>query len=146
MEKQIVAIGNSLGVIIDRGLCRVLGLSLHSRVRVTTDGRRLVLEPSEVNDEPPPSEVVEIRAVVHHIVYVQQLVWTDIQALRPTAAGRYRTYGELLAWAEGLDARASALDRAYASRFAVCLRELHQGASTQEAIAAAQREVPLPNV
>jgi hypothetical protein len=146
VEKQVVAIGNSLGVIIDRGLCRVLGLSLRSRVRVSTDGRRLVLEPVGANEELPPNETIDIRAVVHHIVYVQQLPWTDIQKLRPTGAGRYQTYGDLLAWADDIDRNASELDRAYATRFMVCLRELQHGASSEDAIATSLREVPVPNV
>ena len=45
MTKNLVSIGNSLGVIIEKPILDLLGISKESVLEVTTDGRRLVLEP-----------------------------------------------------------------------------------------------------
>lgn len=45
MEKQLIAVGNSLALVIDKPMRQALGIGRASRLRVTTDGVRLVIEP-----------------------------------------------------------------------------------------------------
>ena len=54
MRKRLVAIGNSLGLIIDRPILDLLGIDRRTEIEVTTDGRRLVLEPVPPDRRPPP--------------------------------------------------------------------------------------------
>ncbi len=54
MRKRLVAIGNSLGLIIERPILDLLGIDRRTEIEVTTDGRRLVLEPVRPDRRPPP--------------------------------------------------------------------------------------------
>ena len=45
MTKNLVAIGNSLGIIIEKPILDLLGFSKDVELKVTTDGKRLVIEP-----------------------------------------------------------------------------------------------------
>ncbi len=46
MKKRLCMIGNSLAVIIDAPIRRMLNLGTRSVLRVTTDGRRIIIEPT----------------------------------------------------------------------------------------------------
>lgn len=50
MTKNLVAIGNSLGIIIDKPILDLLGVSKDTDLKVTTDGQRLVIEPVTKDD------------------------------------------------------------------------------------------------
>jgi antitoxin MazE len=47
MTKNLVSIGNSLGIIIEKPILDLLGISRETLLEVKTDGRKLVLEPVE---------------------------------------------------------------------------------------------------
>lgn len=47
MRKSLTMIGNSMGIIIDKPILDLLGISRESEVEITTDGRRLIIEPAE---------------------------------------------------------------------------------------------------
>lgn len=49
-------IGNSMGIIIDKPILDLLGISRESEVEITTDGRRLIIEPAEET-----GDTVEVR-------------------------------------------------------------------------------------
>lgn len=56
MRKHLVAIGNSLGLIIERPILDLLGIDRRTELEVTTDGRRLILEPVRADRRPPGSK------------------------------------------------------------------------------------------
>ena len=45
MKKQLSAIGNSLGIIIERPILELLDIDRDTELDMTTDGNRLVIEP-----------------------------------------------------------------------------------------------------
>ena len=45
MIKTLRPVGNSLGLIIDRPILELLGIDRQTRLRVTTDGKVLYIEP-----------------------------------------------------------------------------------------------------
>lgn len=49
MRKNLTPIGNSLGIILDRSILSLLKLDRETAFEITTDGRRLLLEPLSLN-------------------------------------------------------------------------------------------------
>jgi len=49
MTKNLVSIGNSLGIIIEKPILDLLGMSKESVLEVSTDGQRLVIERVDVD-------------------------------------------------------------------------------------------------
>lgn len=45
MRKKLSAIGNSLGVVIEKPILELLNIDRDTELDVTTDGRRLIIEP-----------------------------------------------------------------------------------------------------
>lgn len=45
MRKNLTVIGNSLGLIIEKPILDILGITRDSELEVRTDGQRLVIEP-----------------------------------------------------------------------------------------------------
>jgi antitoxin MazE len=45
VKKKLSVIGNSLGLIIEKPILELLNLDKDTEIEVTTDGRRLILEP-----------------------------------------------------------------------------------------------------
>jgi antitoxin MazE len=46
MRKKLTAIGNSVGLIIDKPILELLGLDATAEVELTTDGARLIVAPA----------------------------------------------------------------------------------------------------
>ncbi len=51
MRKNLSAIGNSLGIVIEKPILELLGITRDTELEVTTDGTRLIVEPVR-GDEP----------------------------------------------------------------------------------------------
>jgi antitoxin component of MazEF toxin-antitoxin module len=45
MRKKLSAVGNSLGIVIEKPILELLNIDRDTELEVTTDGNRLVLEP-----------------------------------------------------------------------------------------------------
>lgn len=45
MRKNLSAIGNSLGIVIEKPILELLGITRDTELEVTTDGTRLIVEP-----------------------------------------------------------------------------------------------------
>ncbi len=45
MRKRLTSIGNSLGLIIDKPILDLLGIDRDTVLEISTDGRRLVIQP-----------------------------------------------------------------------------------------------------
>ena len=56
-------IGNSMGIIIDKPILDLLGISRDSEVEITTDGRRLIIEPAE-----ELSDTAEVRKLAKKVL------------------------------------------------------------------------------
>lgn len=46
MKKKRSAIGNSLGIVIEKPILELLGIDRETELELTTDGRRLIIEPA----------------------------------------------------------------------------------------------------
>ncbi len=90
MQKRLVKVGNSLALVIDRAVLRVLNITRMSRLSVTMEGGRLVVTPMSGNGDPRPPSRREALQVVHEL---QQLGLTqahfDRIAASPMQLGRY---------------------------------------------------------
>jgi antitoxin component of MazEF toxin-antitoxin module len=51
MRKKLSAIGNSLGIVIEKPILELLKIDRDTEMEVSTDGRRLILEPVESTEE-----------------------------------------------------------------------------------------------
>ena len=51
MRKKLSAIGNSLGVVIEKPILELLKIDRDTELEVSTDGRRLILEPVEAGED-----------------------------------------------------------------------------------------------
>ncbi len=45
MKKNLITIGNSLGVIIEKPILDLLGINKETQLEMITDGQRLIIEP-----------------------------------------------------------------------------------------------------
>ena len=45
MKKNLIVIGNSLGIIIEKPILDLLGISKEMQLEMKTDGERLIIEP-----------------------------------------------------------------------------------------------------
>ena len=63
MRKNLTVIGNSLGLIIEKPILDILGFSRDTELEMTTDGRRLVIEPIAAEER---SE--RIRALTRKVI------------------------------------------------------------------------------
>lgn len=45
MKKKLSPIGNSLGIVIEKPILELLDIDRETELEVTTDGRRLIIEP-----------------------------------------------------------------------------------------------------
>ncbi len=48
MKKKLSAIGNSLGLVIEKPILELLDIDRETELEMTTDGRRLIVEPVRV--------------------------------------------------------------------------------------------------
>lgn len=46
MKKKLSAIGNSLGIVIEKPILELLGIDRETELEMTTDGQRLIIEPA----------------------------------------------------------------------------------------------------
>jgi antitoxin MazE len=63
MKKNLTVIGNSLGLIIEKPILDILGFSKDTELEVTTDGRRLVVEPAN-----PVKRREHVRALTRKVI------------------------------------------------------------------------------
>ena len=140
MDKPVVSVGNSVAVIIEKPLCRMLDIRRGSRVRVTTDGTRILIEPVREQKKPAPLEVLDSRGVIQTLVY-SDIPTEAITRLHP-GLPEHRAIVKLKVWGECLTSDSPASDLAYARRFRVCLGKRREGATWAAAVDAALAAVP----
>jgi antitoxin MazE len=62
MTKRLQAIGNSAGIIIDKPILELLGITPETELELSTDGQRLIITP--VSEKPRRSRVARLQARV----------------------------------------------------------------------------------
>ena len=59
MRKTLTSIGNSLGIVIEKPILELLQITKETPLEMTTDGRRLILEPVRLSREERLAEASE---------------------------------------------------------------------------------------
>ena len=62
MTKRLQAIGNSAGIIIDKPILDLLGITLETELELSTDGQRLIITP--VSEKSRRGRVARLQARV----------------------------------------------------------------------------------
>ena len=63
MRKNLTTIGNSLGLIIEKPILDILGITRETELEMSTDGHRLVIEP--VNS---PDQTEQVRSLTRKLI------------------------------------------------------------------------------
>lgn len=73
MRKNLTTIGNSLGIIIEKPILDLLGISKETQFEMITDGQRLILEP--VKETPKTDKIKEAtrRVMKNHDKTLREL-------------------------------------------------------------------------
>jgi antitoxin component of MazEF toxin-antitoxin module len=66
MRKNLSAIGNSLGIVIEKPILELLNITRDTELEVTTDGSRLIIEP--VRTEEKEGWRGRVSAATKHVV------------------------------------------------------------------------------
>ena len=66
MTKRLQAIGNSSGIIIDRAILDLLGITQETDLDLETDGKRLIITPLQGDDRRKRLAKVQSRALRNH--------------------------------------------------------------------------------
>jgi antitoxin component of MazEF toxin-antitoxin module len=140
MQKKLTTVGNSLALIFDKPLRRMLGLGPSRMVKLKTDGRRLVIEPVEERDVLPYAIALEARSVLRRLMEVYGMGENCFRALAPEFKRTLAYDG----WLEFQLEDANASQRATVIRMHECLAALERGAEWPDAIAEALRQSPVP--
>jgi bifunctional DNA-binding transcriptional regulator/antitoxin component of YhaV-PrlF toxin-antitoxin module len=153
MQKKLSVVGNSLALVIDKPLRRMLGLRPDTRVELTTDGRRLVIEPlgtapaggGNVKRSPGAGgspTLARVDAVRTFQALMNRYGITAEQFRRLHHQGiRIGVYNGSLSL--GLVTGTDPAEAATLRRLEECLRRLEAGASWEDAIVAALAVVPM---
>jgi hypothetical protein len=139
MDKRVVAVGNSLAVTIDKPFRKMLNIGRDTVLKMTTDGRRIILEPVG-KQPPPPAMMLDARSVIDEL-QERGLGEAEMVALHhdPTMKRVARYIG----WLTLVDVNGpNEVEAKTLQRFAQCLEELRAGKDWPEAIAAATTSVP----
>ena len=56
MIKKLSKYGNSLAILIDKPLLEILNINEHTRLKIKTDGERIIIEPVQEASQLPISE------------------------------------------------------------------------------------------
>ncbi|HSK03476.1 MAG TPA: AbrB/MazE/SpoVT family DNA-binding domain-containing protein [Kofleriaceae bacterium] len=142
MQKKLSVVGNSLALVIDKPILRMLGIGRDTLVRLTTDGRRLVVEPIEAaaSSSPPAAVRLDARKVFQALAHRYDMSQEQFRSLHHEGIRMGAYHGALLTSRALGTAPAEA---ATMRRLEECLGCLEAGASWADAIAAALIAVPI---
>lgn len=155
LVKRLSACGNSLAVTIDRPLLRLLGIGVETQLRVTTDGRRLIIEPLSPKADGEVVNPVEERGTltVEERINVVRMFWTLVYQFQmsPQTFARLKPGEEahiraVLRFQVTLELGVEKLgdeDVAAVRRFWECFRVMRDHGRWEDAIRIALERVPL---
>lgn len=150
MEKKLLKFGNSVALVIDKPLRVALGIKPTTLVRVMTDGKRLIIEPSgertvESKRTEAISEHMQARSIAHALTFLDGISNENFARLTcgwPPRPGRYcmqqyKIWLEYQPWESLTDAEKRVVARFEEVYFARRRKE-----SWEQAITEALRVVP----
>jgi antitoxin component of MazEF toxin-antitoxin module len=73
MKKNLAVIGNSLGIIIDKPILDLLGISKETQLEMITDGRRLIIEPVKQEERTAKIKTTTRRVMKNHDKTLREL-------------------------------------------------------------------------
>ena len=73
MKKNLTVVGNSLGIIIEKPILDLLGISKETQLEVTTDGKRLILEPVKEENRAAKIKAATKRVMKNHDKTLREL-------------------------------------------------------------------------
>jgi len=136
--KTLCSLGNSKALILDKSIMRLLGIGPKTKLRLMTDGRRLIVEP--ITEEPPAPTASELDAVRVFVALLDRgMSQSEFDRLHHEKT-RMAAYQGHLQFARTF----TDTERATMRRFEACLRALRQKASWSDAIAFALHAEPRP--
>ena len=65
MVKNLTTIGNSLGIVIEKPILEMLGISRETKLEIITDGKRLIIEPV-IEDRDEKIKRATLRVMKNH--------------------------------------------------------------------------------
>jgi hypothetical protein len=140
MVKKLVVVGNSLALVIDKPIRRLLNIGRNTSLRVTTEPRRLIIEP--VAEKPPvPANERDPFKVFNLLVDQYGMDQRRFTSLHHEPGRMFAYLGWLGA---GLARNANDEERATFRRFHACLTALQRLASWDDAITVALHAEPKP--
>lgn len=66
MKKSLTTVGNSLGIIIEKPILDLLGIKRDTPLEMSTDGRRLIIEPVDILDHKEKIRAATERVMKNH--------------------------------------------------------------------------------
>ena len=66
MKKNLVVVGNSLGIIIEKPILDLLGITKETPLEMITDGKRLILEPVKEESRTEKIKAATKRVMKNH--------------------------------------------------------------------------------
>jgi antitoxin MazE len=73
MKKNLTVIGNSLGIIIEKPILDLLGISKETQLEIITDGQRLIIEPIKQQERGEIIKKATRRVMKNHDKTLQEL-------------------------------------------------------------------------
>ena len=73
MRKNLIIIGNSLGIIIEKPILDLLGIGKETQLEMITDGKRLILEPVKAEDKTAKIKAATRRVMKNHDQTLREL-------------------------------------------------------------------------
>ena len=143
MHKQLIRVGNSLAVVIDKSTRALLGIAPETLMRIWTDGRRLILEPENAPRAVTPPEELTVRQIVHELIDLHGINRDHVALIHGMAKP---PFSPMLAvgWADGLSNVAGERDVVIMRRYHACLASRRAGVSWDATLERVALEFPLP--
>ena len=73
MRKNLTVVGNSLGIIIEKPILDLLGVSRETQFEMITDGQRLILEPIKESEKLDKIKAATRRVMKNHDQTLREL-------------------------------------------------------------------------
>lgn len=73
MKKNLTVVGNSLGIIIEKPILDLLGISKETQLEMITDGKRLILEPVREEHRSEKIKTATKRVMKNHDETLREL-------------------------------------------------------------------------
>lgn len=73
MRKNLTVVGNSLGIIIEKPILDLLGINKETQIEMSTDGKRLILEPVAEEDRVAKIKAATKRVMKNHDETLREL-------------------------------------------------------------------------